>query len=71
MIRLLAGDRVGPGAEQTRSDVDEWSRLVEVGVVGLGNCDAASALMLAGVTLVQPRAREPLAVPAPVGNDGR
>ena len=37
VIRLLAGDRVGPGAEQTRSDVDEWSRLVEVGVVGLGN----------------------------------
>ena len=35
--RLLAGDRVGPGAEQTRSDIEEWSRLVEVGVVGLGN----------------------------------
>lgn len=35
--RLLAGDRVGPAAESTRSDVEEWSRLVEVGVVGLGN----------------------------------
>lgn len=32
---------------------------------------AAFALMLAGVALVQPREREPLAVPAPVGNDGR
>jgi len=37
-VRMLwAGDRVGPQGEQTRADVDEWSRLVECGVVGLGN----------------------------------
>ena len=37
-VRVLwAGDRVGPQGEQTRADVDEWSRLVECGVVGLGN----------------------------------
>ena len=37
-VRVLwAGDRVGPQGEQTRSDVEEWSRLVECGVVGLGN----------------------------------
>ena len=37
-VRVLwAGDRAGPEAEQTRDDVDEWSRLIEVGVVGLGN----------------------------------
>ena len=35
--RFVAGDRVGPGADRTRSDLEEWSRLVEVGVVGLGN----------------------------------
>ncbi|HXY92305.1 MAG TPA: hypothetical protein VEP49_07510 [Acidimicrobiia bacterium] len=34
---LWAGDRVGPQGEQTRADVEEWSRLVECGVVGLGN----------------------------------
>jgi hypothetical protein len=34
---LWAGDRSGPAGEQTRTDVDEWSRLVECGVVGLGN----------------------------------
>ena len=27
----------GPEAELTRNDVEEWSRLVEIGVVGLGN----------------------------------
>ena len=38
IVRVLwAGDRVGPQGEQTRSDVEEWSRLVECGVVGLGN----------------------------------
>ena len=38
VVRVLwAGDRVGPQGEQTRSDVEEWSRLVECGVVGLGN----------------------------------
>jgi hypothetical protein len=37
-VRVLwAGDRVGPQGEQTRADVEEWSRLVECGVVGLGN----------------------------------
>lgn len=34
---LVAGERVGPTAAQTRADIDEWARLVEVGVVGLGN----------------------------------
>ncbi len=34
---LWAGDRAGPDATQTRDDIDAWSRLVEVGVVGLGN----------------------------------
>jgi len=37
-VRVLwTGDRVGPEGEQTRNDLEEWSRLVEVGVVGLGN----------------------------------
>lgn len=37
-VRVLwTGDRAGPKGEQTRADVDEWSRLVECGVVGLGN----------------------------------
>jgi hypothetical protein len=35
--RLVTGERVGPGGEQTRTDLDDWSRLVECGVVGLGN----------------------------------
>ena len=34
---LLLGERVGPQAAQTGTDLDDWSRLVEVGVVGLGN----------------------------------
>jgi hypothetical protein len=34
---LWTGDRVGPEGEKTRSDLDEWSRLIECGVVGLGN----------------------------------
>jgi hypothetical protein len=34
---LWTGERVGPEGERTRSDLDEWSRLVECGVVGLGN----------------------------------
>jgi hypothetical protein len=38
IVRVLwAGDRAGPQGEQTRADVEEWSRLVECGVVGLGN----------------------------------
>ena len=37
-VRVLwTGDRAGPQGEQTRADVDEWSRLLECGVVGLGN----------------------------------
>src|SRR5262245_45718433 len=37
-VRVLwTGDRAGPQGDQTRADVDEWSRLVECGVVGLGN----------------------------------
>ena len=37
-VRVLwTGDRAGPEADRTRDDVDEWSRLVEIGVVGLGN----------------------------------
>lgn len=31
------GERVGAEGERTRSDLEEWSRLIDVGVVGLGN----------------------------------
>ncbi len=34
---LVTGERVGAEGERTRSDLDEWSRLVDCGVVGLGN----------------------------------
>lgn len=34
---LIVGDRAGPEADKTRDDLDEWSRLVDIGVVGLGN----------------------------------
>jgi hypothetical protein len=34
---LWTGDHSGPGADKTRADVEEWARLVECGVVGLGN----------------------------------
>jgi hypothetical protein len=34
---LWVGERVGSDGERTRADLDEWSRLVECGVVGLGN----------------------------------
>jgi hypothetical protein len=34
---LWVGDRVGPVGERTRSDLEEWSRLIDIGVVGLGN----------------------------------
>jgi hypothetical protein len=34
---LVTGERVGDEGEQTRSDLAEWSRLIDVGVVGLGN----------------------------------
>ena len=35
--RVLCGDRTGPTAENTRTDLEEWSRLIDCGVVGLGN----------------------------------
>ncbi|MBV8949506.1 MAG: hypothetical protein JOZ99_01415 [Actinobacteria bacterium] len=34
---LYTGERVGSEGETTRSDLDEWSRLVDCAVVGLGN----------------------------------
>jgi len=34
---LWVGERVGGEGEKTRADLDEWSRLIDVGVVGLGN----------------------------------
>jgi hypothetical protein len=34
---LVTGERVGPTAQRTRDDVEDWARLVEIGVVGLGN----------------------------------
>jgi len=34
---LVTGERVGPSAQQTRADIDEWARLIAVGVIGLGN----------------------------------
>lgn len=34
---LWVGERVGADGERTRSDLDEWSRLIDIGVVGLGN----------------------------------
>jgi hypothetical protein len=37
VVVLVTGERVGPTATQTRADIDEWARLIEVGVVGLGN----------------------------------
>ena len=36
-VVLVTGERAGAGAERTRADLDEWSRLVECGVIGLGN----------------------------------
>jgi hypothetical protein len=36
-VVLVVGERVGEEGERTRDDLDEWSRLVDVGVVGLGN----------------------------------
>jgi hypothetical protein len=35
--RLVVGERVGTEGEKTRNDLDEWSRLVDCAVVGLGN----------------------------------
>ena len=34
---LWTGDHSGPNAAQTRAEVEEWAKLVECGVVGLGN----------------------------------
>ena len=34
---LYTGERVGDAGERTRSDLDDWSRLIDCGVVGLGN----------------------------------
>jgi hypothetical protein len=34
---LVTGERVGEEGERTRSDLDEWSRLIDCGVIGLGN----------------------------------
>ena len=34
---LVTGERVGDAGESTRSDLDEWGRLIDCGVVGLGN----------------------------------
>ena len=34
---LWVGERVGAEGEKTRADLEEWSRLIDVGVVGLGN----------------------------------
>ena len=34
---LWVGERVGSEGEKTRADLEEWSRLIDIGVVGLGN----------------------------------
>jgi hypothetical protein len=34
---LWTGERVGTEGERTRTDLDDWSRLIDCGVVGLGN----------------------------------
>jgi hypothetical protein len=34
---LVVGERVGDEGERTRNDLDDWAKLVDVGVVGLGN----------------------------------
>jgi len=34
---VWVGERVGSEGERTRADLEEWSRLVDCGVVGLGN----------------------------------
>jgi len=36
-VVLVTGERAGPLADRTRTDLDEWSRLIECGVIGLGN----------------------------------
>ena len=34
-VLLWVGERVGDEGEKTRADLDEWSRLIDIGVVGL------------------------------------
>ena len=34
---LITGERVGDEGETTRTDLEEWSKLINAGVVGLGN----------------------------------
>jgi hypothetical protein len=34
---LWTGERIGDAGEATRADLDEWSRRIDCGVVGLGN----------------------------------
>ncbi len=34
---LVTGERVGDEGEHTRADLEEWSKLVDCAVVGLGN----------------------------------
>jgi hypothetical protein len=34
---LWTGERIGDEGDKTRTDLDEWSRLIDCGVVGLGN----------------------------------
>ena len=36
-VTLVTGERAGAAAARTRTDLDEWSRLVDCAVVGLGN----------------------------------
>jgi hypothetical protein len=35
--RLTVGERVGADGEKTRNDIDDWARLVDCAVIGLGN----------------------------------
>ena len=37
VVTLVTGERAGPHAAKTRTDLDDWSRLVDCAVVGLGN----------------------------------
>ncbi len=37
VLTLVTGERAGAAAAKTRTDLDEWSRLVDCAVVGLGN----------------------------------
>ena len=34
---LWTGERIGDEGTETRADLDEWSRRIDCGVVGLGN----------------------------------